>query len=195
MLLADDHPAVAHSLCRWLRARFRVLAPIIDLRLIEPAVRVTRPAVLVGDLDFAGVSALSVFKRLAGLSPGPRLVVHTGTDNEVARQMCLSAGAVAFACKLEPPEVLLNAIQSALPAEPGEVTNARLVPLPIRRSSQARRHDHGPLVKWLLLSGYPQQMIAEAVGVSIKTVEYHSGRTKADTVSLSCPSPRSGGGD
>jgi DNA-binding NarL/FixJ family response regulator len=154
-----------------------VLAPITDLELLEPAVRVSRPAVLVSDLDFRGVSALAVLKRLARDVPATRTIVLTGFDTEVIREGCLVAGVADFVAKVAPVEELTDAIDAAM--------TSSMKTSPMGESSRlskptvaGRSRHNGPLIKWLLESGFPQQMIADAIGVSVKTVEYHSRRMR-----------------
>ena len=61
-----------------------------------------------------------------------------------------------------------------MPADPPDPIG----PLPevLRRGSDhgIRRHDHGPLVAWMLASGLRRVEIADRLGLSVKTVGYHA---------------------
>lgn len=174
VLFANNHPAVARALTQWIKGHCRVLEPITSLILLEPAVHLARPAVVVADLDFGGVSSLPVLMRLIRDVPDTYVVIYSGVETEVARDMSLAVGVRRFVSKMDECDVLMDAIKAGLPATHQLNTMAGRVLTRVVNHGRKGSHDHGPLIAWLIRSGYPQRMIAEAVGVSVKTVEYHS---------------------
>lgn len=181
VLLGDDHRGIADAVSMWLKRRFLTLPPINAIELLHRAACCVAPVILVSDLDFGTRDACSTIRALSQQHPAIRIIAYSGYETEIAVDMALHAGADRFISKLEDLEVLESAVDDLMNVLSTGVLEQNVVlhnrSYPTGRTRR-KRHDHGPLIKWLLAGGFKQKRIAQLLGVALTTVEYYCRRSR-----------------
>jgi len=180
--IADDCPAMREGLAR-------LIADECDLTVIDSAATATEllgsvkrrsPQVLVMDLALGHQDGLAMIKDLLLLDAGLRIVVFTAQPEDVYAVRCLRAGVRAFIAKRDSVSALFRAIREVagggMVVPPG-FAHAINGTAPTR--SAAPQGIDGQLsnreLQVFRLAGLalPTRVIAEKLGVSVKTVETH----------------------
>ena len=187
VILADDHAMVRQGLKALLDADggFRVVGEASDGKEAIEATRREQPDVLLLDLSMAGMSGIEALRRLRDERSKTRvLVVSMHATSEYVRA-ALRAGAdgylvkgsgvadlkeavraVARGQRFLSPEVERAALQDLL-----DGPDARAVVDPLERLTPRERE-----VLQLIAEGHSNRSIAEALDLSIKTVDGHRTR-------------------
>jgi DNA-binding NarL/FixJ family response regulator len=175
ILVVDDHPIVRAGLRRLLAAE-----PDTEVREAASgkealvAFREHRPDLVILDLNLPGVSGLEVIARLRVADPAAHILVLTMHDDHVHVTRALQAGAAGYLSKNAPPDELLEAISRVARgltyvehdiAEALVFSNLRDPLHPLRDLSPRDLE-----ILHLLAQGRNLAQIADAVGVSYKTV-------------------------
>ena len=138
------------------------------------------PKVLVMELMLEDDDGLALIKDLLVLSPGLRIVVFSAQPEAVYAPRCLRAGAHAFVAKRESMTVFFRAIRET--AAGGIVVPASMshsvFAVPVRRDKTAtglaaQLTNRELQVFRLAGLAQPTRVIAEKLGVSVKTIETH----------------------
>ena len=182
VVIADDCPAMREGLAR-------LIADECDLAVADSAATAAElraliarraPRVLVMDLMLQDEDGLVLIKDLLAFAPKLRIVVFTLQPQEVYAVRCLQAGARAFVAKRDAVHALFQAIREV-------AAGGIVVPPGISSSmlSTTAARDYvatgvaAPLTNRELqvfrLVGLvqPTRVIAEKLGVSVKTIETH----------------------
>ena len=136
----------------------------------------TSPLCLVLDVRMPGTSGLELFERLAdaGLLPVLPVIFLTGHGDVPTAVAAVKRGAFDFVEKPLSNNALVDRIEQAL-----EVSAAELLR---RRAQRQRALRLGELtereaeVMRLVIEGHPNKRIADALGISVRTVEVHRAR-------------------
>jgi DNA-binding NarL/FixJ family response regulator len=180
VLLADDHRMVAEGLKSLLAQDFELVGVVEDGRaLVERALKL-RPDVVVADITMPHLNGLDALTLLQKNNPATKVVFLTMHQDVAYARRALEAGASGFVLKHSAPGELISAIRAALngqtyitPAlagevfhslheEPGEGTD------PVAKLTPRQRE-----IIQLLAEGRSAKEIAEALGISTRTVEFH----------------------
>jgi two-component system invasion response regulator UvrY len=184
LLIVDDHPIVRAGLRR-------LLAMEPGLEIAEAATgpeavkafREQRPDLVILDLNLPGISGLEVLGRLRIEDAGARVLVISMYDNPIYVARVLEAGAQGYVSKNAPPEQILEAVRRVAAgrtfiehemAQELAMGNIRSASHPL---SQLSPRDMEILR--LLADGGSLTEIANAIGVSYKTVANHCSQLKA----------------
>lgn len=178
VLIADDHPVVAEGLAVSLERWFRVAGIVDTLEGLADALRLDPPAVVVLDLSFGEVSSLRILPKLVRKHPATRFVILTGHGEPVLVDAALRAGASAFVVKQSAPAELRVAIEEALANRTYVTPKIRqhgppLGTEPGRDPRQVALSDRQLRILGCLRTGHTYREIADTLGISTKTVEYH----------------------
>ena len=182
VVIADDSPAMREGLSRILADECDLgvancAATAAELRLI-----ITRrpPTVLVMDLMIHDADGLALIKELLEIAPKLRIVVFTLQPAEVYAARCLRAGARGFVGKRDAVHALFQAIRDVaaggIVTPPGMTQNILTVP---KQADQAAKGVAAALTNRELQVFrqvglvQPTKVIAQKLGVSVKTVETH----------------------
>jgi two-component system, NarL family, invasion response regulator UvrY len=183
ILIVDDHPIVRAGLRK-------LLAGEPGLALREAAngkealqiCRDDRPGLVILDLNLPGLGGLEVIKRLRSEIPEQRILVLSMHDDPLYAIRALQAGATGFVGKNTAPDDLLDAIRRV-----GAGQRYVAPSLAQELAFFASRTQTHPLAELsrreleilrLLGEGQSLRQIADAVGVSYKTVANACGGIK-----------------
>lgn len=176
VLLADDHPT--------LRLGMRVLldhAPDVEvvgetengeeaLALIEALL----PDVAVLDCQLPGLGGVEVAQEIAWRGLPVRVLALSAYDDEPYVRGMLEAGAVGYLLKDEAPEVIVAAVRAAARGEGYfSPSVAAKVAAWARGERPGRLTERELEVLRLLAEGRSNKEIAEALGVTVRTVNFH----------------------
>lgn len=184
LLIVDDHPIMRSGLRRLLAAEG--LPEIAEAANGQEAIanfREFRPDLVILDLNLPGISGLEVLGRLRVENPKVRVLVISMYDNPIYVARLLEAGALGYVSKNAPPEQVLEAVRRIAAGrryiEPEMAQE--LAVANIRRSSDplSRLSPRDLEILRLLADGSSLTEIAEAIGVSYKTVANQCSQLKA----------------
>lgn len=133
----------------------------------------SRPGCLLTDMRMPGISGLDLQGRLKDAGHDLPVIIITGHGDVPVAVRALKQGAVDFIEKPFSEQALLDAVNRALALDKGN------------RAEQARRVNFQEMfhslsereveVMNLVVAGHPNKIIADDLGLSIKTVEFHRG--------------------
>ena len=144
------------------------------LQLMEDEVSLKLSGCLVLDVRMPGISGLEMQERLASLRVDAPIIFISGHGDVPMVLRAMRGGALDFLQKPFDEQLLLDRVQQAL------VISARRRRERVKRATvEARVATLTPREKDVLegiISGLPNKMIAENLGISMKTVEQHRAR-------------------
>lgn len=180
VVIADDHPIVRAGIVRALSHApdMTIVAEAADGDRALDLVFVNQPDVLLFDLKMPGMPVLEIVRRLKASGDGPPVVILSAFGDAECVAAALTAGALGYVLKDDPPENLIEAIwavargerwvsqsaASALVAQAIGLEPSRPTPPLSTRELQVMR---------LVVSGQTNQEIGVALGISPKTVQKH----------------------
>jgi DNA-binding NarL/FixJ family response regulator len=183
ILLVDDHAIVRSGLRR-------LFAVLPDVQINEAAtgrealtlVRAERPTLIVLDLNLPALGGLELLRRILTEHPEARVMVLSMHAETIYATRALRAGAVGYLSKNASPEELLKATRHV--AAGGRYIEAaiaqRLALQAAETGNQEDRLTERDLeIIRLLGDGQGLSMIADALGVSYKTVANTCSQIKA----------------
>jgi DNA-binding NarL/FixJ family response regulator len=117
VVLADDHPAVAHQLHDLLEPEFEVVATVGDGNALVVAAAAHRPNVIVTDLAMPGLDGIAATRLIRADDPNTRIVVVTVHQDARLVACGLAAGALGFVAKVDAGDDLVRAVRAAIRGE------------------------------------------------------------------------------
>jgi two-component system invasion response regulator UvrY len=184
LLIVDDHPIVRSGLRRLLAAEPQFdIAEAADGEEALGMLREWRPDMVVLDLNLPGISGLELLRRMRGIDAKARILVVSMLDNPIYVARAVEAGARGYVSKTVPPEQILEAARRVggggtyLDHEIAQelaLWNLRTPQDPLRELS-----SRDVEILRLLAEGRSLGEIAQAVGLTYKTVANHCTRLKA----------------
>ena len=183
LLIVDDHPVVRAGLRRLLTEPGLEIVEAASGQEAVGAFRDAEPDLVLLDLHLPGISGMEVLGRLLIENPDARILVISMYDSPIYVARLLEAGARGYVSKNAPPEQILEAVRRVAAgrtyiepemAQELALGNVRPVSHPL---SQLSSRDIEILR--LLADGSSLTEIAEALGVSYKTVANHCSLLKA----------------
>lgn len=178
VVIADDHPMVRDALARvvgQLYAQVRVLEAG-DFDALCAHLDGDAPDLVLVDLNMPGMDGLDGLRRLRNAHPALVIVVASGQDDPATIRAALAIGANGFIPKIDPPDLLLQALRVVLaggvyvpPRTLGVALDGMPTPGPNDSGLTPRQLD----VLRLLLKGEPNKVIARQLGLTEGTVKIH----------------------
>ena len=183
VLLADDHRLVAEGLKKILIAEFDLVGVVEDGRELIAAAKILRPDVIVSDITMPNLNGIEALEELKKLDPGVRVIFLTMHRDVVYARRALEAGAYGFVLKHSAPDELIMAVRAALagrtfitPLLAGEVLEAmRRGPAQAVDQAAALTLRQRQILR-LLAEGLSAKQMAQKLGISQRTVEFHKYR-------------------
>jgi DNA-binding NarL/FixJ family response regulator len=99
VLLAEDHPGVAKSVCRLLALDCEVVGTIADGGAVVGAAQRLEPDVIVVDLNLPHVHGLEACRQIKHVKPAAIVIVFSTMTDPDLQQRSFESGASAFVCK------------------------------------------------------------------------------------------------
>ncbi|WIY05552.1 response regulator transcription factor [Amycolatopsis mongoliensis] len=164
-MLVDDHPTVRAGLRAILASvDISVVADVDSLAYARREVATLRPDVVLLDVGLGCESGMSVVAEFAAECG---VLVHT-MHSDLARE-ALSRGALGFVTKIAPGEVLVSAVR-AVAAGRGYLDPAVAAELAVRQERRPLSVRERQVLE-LLADGLTNREVAEALSISVRTVE------------------------
>lgn len=174
LLLVDDHPLVRDGLRARLHgvAGIEVVGEAGHARDALAAVAALRPTLVLMDVGMKEVNGIELTQMLAQRHPQVAVLVLSMFDNPEYVQQAMQAGARGYVLKDAPSEEIVAAIEAVRqggtwlsPAVTRRLFRAQEPkPLLSRRESE---------ILALLAQGQSSKQMADALGLSVRTVETH----------------------
>ena len=182
VLLVDDHPIVRRGLALMIDAEadLAVCGEADGYEQAVAAVAGLAPDVAVVDISLAGRNGIDLVKELKTTTPNLPVLVLSMHDEALQAERALRAGAKGYIMKREATANVIGAIRHVLRGGVyvSDRMSARLLGNladgpPGARSPVARLSDRELEIFNLIGQGLSPRVIAEQLGLSIKTVEAH----------------------
>jgi DNA-binding NarL/FixJ family response regulator len=180
LLLADDHTILVEGLKALLAPEFDVVATAGDGRAVLEMAEKHQPELILLDISMPGMNGIEAARRLKQSNPGAKLIILTMHGDLSFVSAAFEAGVSGYVLKQSAPTELLTAlhdvdsgrryVSSTIQERLGTETPAFL-----RRSKRlspdltSRQRE----VLQLVAEGRARKEIAQILGVSVKTVEFH----------------------
>jgi two-component system, LuxR family, response regulator DctR len=181
--LVDDEDVLRDALAWLLRSR-RLLSEgfasaeafvaLLDARRANPWP--TAPSCLLLDMRMPGMSGLALFDQLIerGLTPALPVIFLTGHGDVPTAVAAVKRGAFDFVEKPFSDNALVDRIEQALAASRAHLEAARSRGKVAHLLSELTERERE--VMQLVIEGKPNKLVADALGISVRTVEVHRAR-------------------
>jgi DNA-binding NarL/FixJ family response regulator len=183
ILIVDDHPMMRRGLRELLSHEpdLRVCGEAVEAQAALRMIESLPPDLMIVDLSLKQSSGLDLIKRVRATHPEVRMLVISMHDEGLYAERALSAGAMGYVSKQEPPEGVLDAVRLVLRGEvylSPEMTARRLRQMTPReqhefRSPVEKLSDRELEVFEAIGIGRSTRQIADQLHVSVKTIETH----------------------
>lgn len=183
ILLADDHSLVLDGIRRLLENQHHVIGSAADGQsLVREALRL-HPEMVILDVNMPVLNGIDAAREIRKALPKTKLVFISMHANRVYVRKAIEAGGVAYVLKSGASEELLNAIQIARSGgrylSPAldqsivmEVTERPDKPSQTVLELTGRQRQ----ILQLIVEGKQNKEIADALYISVRTVEFHRAR-------------------
>jgi len=184
ILLADDHDVVRRGLKALLqeRAGWEVCGEAISGRDAVDLARELQPGIAIVDLMMPDLNGLETTRQIRRVSESTQILIFTMHHNESLVHDVLEAGARGYLLKSDAERCIVTAVDTLLRRQPyfsAQVSETVLEAFlrsgrPGTEGAAAPRltpREHE--VIQLLAEGYRNKMIAQRLGITVKTVETH----------------------
>jgi len=182
VLIADDHAMFAETLRDLLSIDYEVLGVVGDGTALLNAAGVLSPDVVVADAELKLSSGLNAVSRLKQRFPSIKVLCVTQQREPTMAVEAFRGGASAFLVKDSPPTELLTAIRETLmnriyisPLIASKVVGD-LLDANKQEDSNARLTTRQRDVLRLLAQGKSTKNVAETLGITARTVQFHKYR-------------------
>jgi DNA-binding NarL/FixJ family response regulator len=173
IIIADDHLIVAEALARICSTDFDVVAIARHGEELANMARRLPADLVLSEISLAGHSALAVLKRIRHERPHIRFMFLSAQEQPLLVSTALKAGAGGYILKKESSAELIAALRVV--AAGGTYLPASLAAQCFRTEGLAAEVLTGRQrqILRLLVEGTPVRNIAQALGLSARTVETH----------------------
>ncbi len=193
VFVVDDHPIVRQGLTLLINqeADLTVCGEAEEMHSALSAILAVKPDILIVDISLNGPDGLELLKNVRLNSPRMPVLILSMHDESIYAERALRAGANGYIMKQEATEKVLVALRRILSGEiyvSDKIANSMLQHYvrganPSEHSSIAELTDRELEVFRLIGEGHGTRQIADALHLSIKTVESYQAHIK-DKLSL-----------
>jgi DNA-binding NarL/FixJ family response regulator len=188
VFVVDDHPIVRQGLTLLINqeADLTVCGEAEEMHSALSAIQATRPDILIVDISLNGPDGLELLKNIRLTSPRLPVLILSMHDESIYAERALRAGANGYIMKQEATERVLVALRRILSGEiyvSERIANSMLRHYvrgagPSEHSSISDLTDRELEVFRLIGEGHGTRQIAEALHLSVKTVESYQAHIK-----------------
>ena len=186
ILLGDDHPLILDGIRTLLAARYDIVGTAQDGRAIVEAAERLRPDIVVLDVSMPVLNGIDAARQIRQARPDMIIVFLTMHASPMYLRRALDTGAVGYVLKTGAAEELLTALDHARhgrvyisPEFRPDVIESFRTPTGKPTKSATALTDRQRQILQLVAEGRQNKEMAEVLGVSVKTVEFHRGRLMA----------------
>lgn len=193
VFVVDDHPIVRQGLTLLINqeADLAVCGEAEEMHSALSAIPAAKPDILIVDISLNGPDGLELLKHIRLTSPRLPVLILSMHDESIYAERALRAGANGYIMKQEATEKVLVAVRRILSGEiyvSDRVANNMLQHYvrgadPTHHSEISELTDRELEVFRLIGEGHGTRQIAEALHLSVKTVESYQAHIK-DKLSL-----------
>jgi DNA-binding NarL/FixJ family response regulator len=184
IVVADDHPLMRRGICDLLESEpdWKVVAEASNGREAVEAMTRSKPDVLVIDLAMPELNGLTATREILRALPKTEVVLLTMHNTEQVIREVLESGARGFVLKSDAGQNLVAAVKAVAAGKPFFTPNVADVVLKgyLRFNSKSGSRANLPVlttrelqVVQLLAEGKANKAVANAMQISVKTVEAH----------------------
>lgn len=180
VLLVDDHPLVLDSLRQLVEPSFTIVGSVHDASELLDRAKELNPDVVLLDASLPGMSGFEAARQLRIILPSVKIIMVTMLSEAISVSEAFKAGASGYVLKQSAPDELYEAIESVMMnknfvsrkihAEVRESVEHKWS-RPEGYSSELTARQREILV--LLANGRSTKDIAQALTISMKTVDFH----------------------
>jgi len=176
-LIADDHAIFAEALRGYLEKTYAIVGVVLDGRaLIQQAMQL-RPDVIIVDISMPFLNGLEAARRIKLEAPNIKFIFLTMQDDPNLAAAALELGAIGFVLKHSAGKELLQAIDHVLHGKPYLTPKLRAedwvaTKARARQFSKELTQRQKEIVQ-MHAEGRSVKQIADVLGISEKTVEFH----------------------
>ncbi|MFY9949606.1 MAG: response regulator transcription factor [Candidatus Sulfotelmatobacter sp.] len=188
VFVVDDHPIVRQGLTLLINQEsdLTVCGEAEEMHSALSAIHAVRPDILIVDISLNGPDGLELLKNIRITSPRLPVLILSMHDESIYAERALRAGANGYIMKQEATEKVLVALRRILSGEiyvSEKIANSMLQHYvhgahPSEPSSVAELTDRELEVFRLIGDGHGTRQIAEALHLSVKTVESYQAHIK-----------------
>jgi DNA-binding NarL/FixJ family response regulator len=183
VLLGDDHALVLSGIKSLLEPHYQVIGTASDGRQLVNAALRLRPDFVILDLSMPQLNGLEAAKQIRTSLPSAKLIFLSMHTNPMYLRQAFDAGASGYVLKAGVVEELLEAMRQVVSGNtyvsPGFGPDV-LQSLWTRSGKPSREGeqltDRQREILQLIADGLLSKQIADTLGISIKTVDFHRGR-------------------
>ena len=177
VLVVDDHPIVRDGLVAALsdQVDFEVVGSAGSGEEAADLAGYLMPDVVLLDLELPGISGIETIPRIALASPATRVLVFTAYDTDERVIGAVQAGARGYLLKGASTEEIARAVRGVVAGE--AVLSPHLaakLAAALRAPPGSRLTNREREVLGLIASGLAAKQIARALGISERTVKFHT---------------------
>jgi DNA-binding NarL/FixJ family response regulator len=182
LLIADDHGMIRRGVRAAIEARreWEICGEAENGRQAVELAKQLRPDVVVLDLTMPELNGLDAARKIRAALPNTQVLIQTMHDSETLAQEVLAAGARGYLLKNDAPELLPQAIDALaagrtfFSAKVSELVMSGLAKSgPTSEAPGSRLTPRERELVQLLASGKSNKQAADALGISLNTVETH----------------------
>lgn len=175
IVIVDDHPMVAEGIQSILESYddVEVIATLGTGQEIIDRVEALAPDVILLDLNMPGIGGLSTTEIILERRPETRILILTMHDSPEYISSALSHGATGYVLKDVPTDEIKRAVDAVMRGERYLCTGAQVSLSPQDGVSREQLTNREQTILLQLAQGRSNREVAEALDISVRTVETH----------------------
>ncbi|EEX14014.1 transcriptional regulatory protein DegU [Citreicella sp. SE45] len=173
--IVDDHPLVAEGIEAILESYddIEVTATLSNGQEMIDRLEALAPDVILMDLNMPGLSGLSATEMILERRPETRILVLSMHDTPEYISTALGHGAMGYVLKDVPTDEVKRAIDAVMAGERYLCTGAEGALRPVMTGGREQLTNREQMVLLQLAQGKSNKEVAQALDISVRTVETH----------------------
>ena len=173
--IVDDHPLVAEGIEAILESYddIEVAATLSNGQEMIDRLEALAPDVILMDLNMPGLSGLSATEMILERRPETRILVLSMHDTPDYISTALGHGAMGYVLKDVPTDEVKRAIDAVMAGERYLCTGAEGALRPVMTGGREQLTNREQMVLLQLAQGKSNKEVAQALDISVRTVETH----------------------
>jgi len=175
LLLADDHPLFLEGVRRLVETKYDVVGTAANGKALVTTAERLRPDIIVADISMPEMNGLAAARIIRKTVPTAQFIVLSVHADKAYAREAFRAGVRGFVSKGDAASELLVAIKKVLDGRT-YVTPQVSPDIPATVKDSKRLTLRQLEILRLVAEGYQNKEIAQALKISVKTVEFHKTR-------------------